>query len=55
LARSKLEIADIFREHGPAWRQANAGHVSLSQLKVMSSIEACQTEALGGHVAACTK
>jgi hypothetical protein len=55
LARSKLEIADIFREHGPAWRQANAGHVSLSQLKVMSSIEACRTEALGGHVAACTK
>jgi Putative transposase len=31
-----LEIADIFREHGPAWRRANAGHVSLSQLKVMS-------------------
>ena len=55
MARSKLEIADIFREHGPAWRQANAGHVSLSQLKVMSSIEACRTEALGGHVAACTK
>tara|TARA_R110002074_G_scaffold91676_1_gene200390 strand:- start:969 stop:2162 length:1194 start_codon:yes stop_codon:yes gene_type:complete len=50
-----LEIADIFRTHGPAWRRANAGHVSLSQLKVMSSIEACRTEALGGHVAACTK
>jgi hypothetical protein len=55
LAKPKLEIADIFREHGPAWRQANAGHVNLSQLKVMSSIEACRTEALGGHVAACTK
>jgi hypothetical protein len=41
--------------HGPAWRRANAGHVSLAQLKVMSSIEACRTEALGGHVAACTK
>ncbi|MEJ6640635.1 MAG: IS91 family transposase [Octadecabacter sp.] len=50
-----MSIADIFRMHGPAWRQANAGHVSLSQLKVMSSIEACRTEALGGHVAACTK
>jgi hypothetical protein len=50
-----LEIADIFRMHGPAWRRDNAGHVSLSQLKVMSSIEACRTEALGGHVAACTK
>jgi hypothetical protein len=55
LAKPKLEIADIFRDYGPAWRRANAGHVSLSQLKVMSSIEACRTEALGGHVAACAK
>jgi hypothetical protein len=55
LSRPKLEIADIFRMHGPEWRQANAGHVSFSQLKVMSAIEACRTEALGGHVAACTK
>jgi hypothetical protein len=53
--RPKLEIADIFRAHGPAWRQANAGHVSLAQLKVMSAIEACRTEALGGHVAGCAK
>jgi hypothetical protein len=52
---SNLEIADIFREHGPAWRRANAGHVSLGQLKVMSAIEACRTEALGGHVAGCAK
>ncbi|WP_340290652.1 IS91 family transposase [Sulfitobacter pontiacus] len=55
MSRPKLEIADIFRKYGPAWRRANAGHISLSQLKVMSSIEACRTEALGGHVAACTK
>ncbi|MEM1235456.1 MAG: IS91 family transposase [Pseudomonadota bacterium] len=55
MPRPRLEIADIFRAHGPAWRRANAGHVSLSQLKVMSAIEACRTEALGGHVAACTK
>jgi predicted Zn-ribbon and HTH transcriptional regulator len=55
VSRPKLEIADIFRAHGPAWRQANAGHVSLTQLKVMSAIEACRTEALGGHVAGCTK
>ena len=53
MSRPRLEIADIFREHGPAWRRANAGHVSLAQLKVMSAIEACRTEALGGHVAAC--
>jgi hypothetical protein len=50
-----LEVADIFRGHGPAWRQANAGHVSLGQLKVMSAIESCRTAALGGHVARCEK
>ncbi|WP_277023343.1 IS91 family transposase [Paracoccus hibiscisoli] len=55
MARPRLELADIFRAHGPAWRQANTGHVSLSQLKVMSAIEACRTDALGGHVAGCTK
>jgi hypothetical protein len=53
--RPKLEVADIFRRYGPAWRRANAGHVSLIQLKVMSAIETCRTQALGGHVAACAK
>ncbi len=53
MARHALEVADIFRAHGPAWREANAGHVSLGQLKVMSAIEHCRTAALGGHVAAC--
>ena len=53
MARPALEVADIFRDHGPAWRQANAGHVSLGQLKVMSAIESCRTAALGGHVARC--
>jgi hypothetical protein len=53
--RPALEVADIFRGHGPAWRQANAGHVSLEQLKVMSAIESCRTAALGGHVARCEK
>jgi hypothetical protein len=48
-----MEVADIFRDHGPAWRKANAGHVSLDQLKVMSAIESCRTAALGGHVARC--
>ena len=43
-------VADIFRAHGAAWRKANAGHVSLDQLKVMSAIETCRTAALGGHV-----
>ncbi len=53
MARPSLEVADIFRDHGPAWRRANAGHLSLGQLKVMSAIERCRTAALGGHVAAC--
>jgi hypothetical protein len=51
--RAKLEVADIFRRHGPAWRNANAGHLSLGQLKVMAAIECCRTSALGGHVARC--
>ncbi len=53
MARPALEVADIFRHHGAAWRKANAGHVSLGQLKVMSAIENCRTAALGGHVARC--
>jgi predicted Zn-ribbon and HTH transcriptional regulator len=53
VSRPALEVADIFRDHGPAWRRANAGHVSLEQLKVMSAIENCRTAALGGHVARC--
>jgi hypothetical protein len=53
MSRPRLEVADIFRDHGPAWRQANAGHVSLNQLKVMSAIERCRTAALGGHVERC--
>jgi hypothetical protein len=55
LARPALEVADIFRAHGPAWRRAQAGHLSLGQLKVMSAIEHCRTAALGGHVARCEK
>src|SRR6476619_2290895 len=53
MSRPALEVADIFRSRGPAWRQANAGHVSLDELKVMSAIESCRTAALGGHVARC--
>ncbi len=53
MSRPALEVADIFRGHGPAWRQANAGHVSLEQIKVMSAIENCRTAALGGHVSRC--
>ena len=52
--RTSLEVADIFRSAGPAYRAAHAGHLSLHQLKVMSAIEHCRTAGLGGHVEACT-
>jgi len=55
VSRPAFELADIFRAHGPAWRRANAGHVSFEQLKVMSAIENCRTAALGGHVLRCEK
>ena len=55
MARPALEVADIFRAFGPAWRRANAGHIGLGQLKVMSAIERCRTRALGGHVVRCEK
>jgi len=51
--RPALEVADIFRAHGPAWRDAQRGHLSLAQLKVMSAITQCRTAALGGHVLRC--
>jgi hypothetical protein len=53
VGRGALEVADIFRIHGPAWREAQHGHLSLAQLKVMSAIEQCRSAALGGHVLRC--
>jgi hypothetical protein len=54
MPRPRLEVADIFRAHGSAWRQSQHGHLSLNQLKVMSAIEQCRSAALGGHVLCCT-
>ena len=51
--RPRLEVAEVFHRHGTAWRRANAGHVSLDQLKVTSAIEQCRSAALGGHVERC--
>jgi len=51
--RPTLEVADIFRAAGPAWRDAQRGHLSVAQLKVMSAIETCRSAALGGHVLRC--
>jgi hypothetical protein len=53
VGRATLEVADIFRQFGPAWRQAQRGHLSLGQLKVMSAVEQCRSAALGGHVLRC--
>src|SRR6201984_2540709 len=53
MSRPALEVADILRDHGAAWRSANAGHISLDQLKVMAAIVRCRTAVLGGHVARC--
>ena len=51
---TSIEVADIFRVAGPAYRAAHAGHLSLHQLKIMSAVEHCRTAAMGGHVEACT-
>jgi hypothetical protein len=53
VGRPALEVADIFGTHGPAWRAAQRGHLSLGQLKVMSAIVQCRGAALGGHVLRC--
>jgi len=51
--RPALVVADIFRDFGPAWLDADRGHVGHAQLKVMSAIEASRTAALGGYVVRC--
>jgi hypothetical protein len=53
VSRVAIEVADIFRDRGPAWRSTHAGHISLSQLKAMSAIEQCRSAHLGGHVLHC--
>ncbi len=53
MVRPALEVADIFRIHGPTWRQAHYAHLNLNQLKVMSAIEQCRSAALGGHTLHC--
>lgn len=51
--RTALEVADVFRRHGAAYRQAHDGHLDRAQRRVMGAIEACRTAALGGHVEHC--
>ena len=49
--RPPLEVGDIFRDQGPAWRRDR--RLSLGQLKAMSAIERCRSAELGGHVLKC--
>src|SRR5664279_3629438 len=51
MSRPTLEVADIFRQHGTAYRQAHA--LPLERLSVMRAIEICRTATLGGHVETC--
>ena len=51
--RPALEVADIFRRHGGAYRAAHDGHMGRVERRIMAAIEACRTAALGGHVEAC--
>ena len=55
MARPAFKVADVFRRHGAAYREANAGHLDRCQRRVMAAIEACRTAALGGHVHQCKK
>jgi hypothetical protein len=51
--RTSLEVADVFRRHGAAYRQVHVGHIGCVERRVMGAIEACRTAALGGHVEQC--
>ena len=51
--RPRLEVGDVFRRYGEAYRQQHAGSLSRAQLRVMTAIECCRTAALGGHVEQC--
>ena len=51
--RPKLEVADVFRRYGEAYRQQHDGSLSTAQRRVMTAIEVCRTAALGGHLERC--
>src|SRR5258708_16364513 len=50
-----LEVADVFRRHGEAYRRAHDAHLGRVERRVMSAIELCRTAALGGHTEACSE
>jgi hypothetical protein len=51
--RPKLEVADVFRRYGEAYRQKHGASMSTAQRRVMTAVEVCRTAALGGHVEEC--
>ena len=51
--RPKLEVADVFRRYGDAYRQQHGASMSVAQWRVMTAIEVCRTAALGGHLERC--
>src|SRR6266700_1909944 len=51
--RPKLEVADVFRRYGEAYRQQHGASMSMAQRRVMTAIELCRTAALGGHLERC--
>jgi len=51
--RPKLEVADVFRRYGEAYREQHDGSLSSAQRRVMTAIEVCRTAALGGHLERC--
>ena len=51
--RPTLEVADIFRRHGEAFRRSHGAHLGRIERRVMAAIELCRTPALGGHVEQC--
>jgi hypothetical protein len=50
---ARLEVADIFRRHGDAYRRSRAGHLGRVERRVMGAIELCRTAELGGHTERC--
>jgi hypothetical protein len=51
--RPKLEVADVFRRYGVAYRDKHGASMSTTQRRVMSAIEVCRTAVLGGHLERC--
>jgi len=51
--RPKLEVADVFRRYGEAYRQQHGASMSIAQRRVMTAVEVCRTAALGGHLERC--